>query len=112
MTPQNPLKILAVTRVQSSTSLKNDIFKTYPLQSKLEKIESKLRIGFFWDGGPCHGFLEGWFFEPYRLRFRFFKQITERYENCLYGMTTDINYIQITILKIKSEKLYWKLKGE
>lgn len=55
-------------------------------------------------------FVYGFIFKPYCLRFKIFKEVSTKYENCSHGMTTVKNYVQITLLKIKSEKLFRKIQ--
>lgn len=53
MTPQDMIK---VCRTNYSTSMRDIIQTECPKIANVEKIESKLKIGFFFDGGPRHDF--------------------------------------------------------
>jgi len=107
-----PNDIFPIVRNTFPTTLHGELFQEQPLTKENTVSKKKIRIGFFWSGGYHHEFLKGWSFRPYILQFKIFEETSIENEDCVIGINYIKDFFKITLLKIKSEKLYKKLKGE
>lgn len=100
----NNLPYLPIIRKTFPSSIQGELISEMPMASVNVTTENK--IGFFWEGGYQHDFVHGFFFSPWKLKFKIFKRTNRQTEKSIFNLYTDKIYISITLLSIKSEKLY------
>jgi len=77
----NPSELLHVIRRTVPSTVRGKINAEFPMSAppKDWKAKTVWDVGFRIDGGPMHGFLEGFFFKPMSLRFTVVKRLQQKH---------------------------------